>query len=373
MPASTQEAHLLSVLDTLRDALIVIHENGLIYSFNGAAERMFGYSEEDVIGENVGILMPSPDRERHDLYLSDYRDTGIRKTAPDGRLTTARRRDGTTFPINLQTGEARLGGERVFTGFIRDLTEEHQTELRLHKIQTELANVSRVTAMGALATTIAHELNQPLTAIANYVDTARKMLVKPDEATLGLVRDALEQCAAQSVRAGQIIRSTRDFVSSGESDDRVESLGRIVSEACALSLVGAGERGLEMRVELDPPTQVVLVDRIRLQQVLVNLIRNAIEAMAGSVVRRIGISSHHVKGGRVRITVEDSGPGLAPAIAERLFEPFKSTKSKGRGLGLSICHAIVAGDCGRLWTGPSMFGGAAFHFTVADGSEVAHG
>ncbi|MGZ8998485.1 MAG: PAS domain-containing sensor histidine kinase [Allosphingosinicella sp.] len=368
MEASARKAHLRSVLETAHDAMVVIDESGLILSFDDAAVRMFGYSEDEVIGENVSLLMPSPERERHDLYIEAYLDTGIRKTPPEGQLTTARRRDGGTFPINLQVGVARLGDERVFTGFIRDLTEENRTELRLLKIQAELAHVSQAAAMGTLATTIAHELNQPLTAIANYVDTARKLLVNPDEATLELVRDALEKCSAQSVRAGQIIQSTRDFVSSGESRQQVESLSRMVSKASAIALVGAGERGLEMRVKLDPPGQTVFVDRIRLQQVIVNLIRNAIEAMSGSPVRRIGISSCRDHDGQIRITVEDSGPGLSPEIAKCLFEPFKTTKPGGRGLGLSICHAIVVGDSGRIWAGPSTFGGAAIHFTVADGS-----
>lgn len=353
--------------------MIVIDQSGLILSFDGAAERMFGYSENEVVGENVGTLMPSPDRERHDLYISAYLDTGIRKTPPEGRLTTARRRDGGTFPINLQVGEARLGEERVFTGFIRDLTEEDQTEIRIHKIQADLANVSKAAAMGSLATTIAHELNQPLTAIANYVETVRRMLANPDEATFALAREALEHCAAQSVRAGQIIRSTRNFLSHGESDHRPESLSRIVSEASAIALVGARERGLEMRVKLDPPDQMVLVDRTRLQQVLVNLISNAIEAMTCSPIRRLGISSCRERGGQIRITVEDSGPGLAPEVAGRLFEPFNSSKSRGRGLGLSICQAIILGDSGRIWAGPSIFGGAAFHFTVTDGLATADG
>lgn len=373
MRASVREARLRSILEIIRDAMIVIDEDGFILSFDSAAESMFGYSEDEAIGENVSTLMPSPDRERHDLYIADYLDTGIRKTAPEGRLTTARRRDGSTFPINLQVGEARLGEERVFTGFIRDLTEESQSEGRLHTIHAELAQVSQTAAMGSLATTIAHELNQPLTAIANYVETVRRMLANPDEATLAMARDALEHCAAQSVRAGRIIRSTRDFLSHGKSDHRVESLSRIVSEASAIALVGAGERCLEMRVELDPPTQTVRVDRIRIQQVLVNLICNALEAMAVSPVHRLGISSNRDRDGQIRITVEDSGPGLAPEVAEGLFDPFTSTKAKGRGLGLSICQAIVFGDSGRIWAGPSIFGGAAFHFTVADGSATADG
>ena len=177
---SAPEAHLRSILETIPDAMIVIDEQGHILSFSAAAEKMFGFSESELLGENVSVLMPSPDRERHDRYLERYLETGERKIIGIGRVTTARHRDGATFPIDLHIGEARIGETRVFTGFIRDLTERQQTEMRLHDLQSELAHVSRVTAMGTLATSIAHELNQPLTAIANYVETAQELLADPD-------------------------------------------------------------------------------------------------------------------------------------------------------------------------------------------------
>jgi two-component system sensor kinase FixL len=361
-----REAHLRSILETIPDAMIVIDERGCILSFSAAAERMFGYREAEMLGENVSSLMPSPDREQHGTYMAAYLRTGIPKIIGIGRVTTARRRDGTSFPIDLHIGEARLGEDRVFTGFIRDLTEGQRAELRLHELQAELAHVSRVTAMGALATSIAHELNQPLTAITNYVETARDMLEKPDEATLAAVRYALDECADQSVRAGQIIRRTRDLAACGEAVRRAASLSRIVSEASALALVGAGERGVEVQVRLDPLADMVLVDRIQIQQVLINLIRNAIEAISKSSVRCLRISSSRSPGEHVRVTIEDSGPGLAQEIAEQLFRPFVTTKAKGMGLGLSICHAIILGHGGRIWAEPSTLGGTAFHFTVVE-------
>jgi len=363
-----REAHLRSILETIPDAMIVIDERGHILSFSAAAEKMFGFSEAEVRGENVSTLMPSPDRERHDLYLNRYLATGNRKIIGIGRVTTARQRDGTTFPIHLHIGEAKIAEERVFTGFIRDLTERQQTELRLHDLQEELAHVSRVTAMGTLATSIAHELNQPLTAIANYVETAEELLENPDEETLAIVREAMKECAQQSVRAGQIVRRLRDFISRGESERRIESLERVVNEASALAMVGAGERGVALEVKLDAAVDKVLIDRIPVQQVILNLVRNAIEAMADGAVRRLRITSHPAGDGFVQVSIEDSGPGLAPEVAERLFQPFVSTKSDGMGLGLSICHTIIQGQGGRIWTETSRFGGTAFHFTLIDAS-----
>jgi two-component system sensor kinase FixL len=363
-----REAHLRSILETIPDAMIVIDERGRIFSFSAAAEAMFGYKEAEVVGENVSMLMPSPDRERHDSYLDHYLATGERKIIGIGRVTTARHRDGNTFPIDLHIGEARIGDERVFTGFIRDLTERQQTELRLHDLQSELAHVSRITAMGTLATSLAHELNQPLTAIANYVETAKDLLDSPDPEVLDIVREALVECAAQSVRAGQIVRRLRDFVSRGETERRIESLARVVNEASAMALVAAGERGVEVEVRLDAKGDRVLVDRIQVQQVILNLIRNAIEAMAESPTRRLRISSRAEPEGHVTVMIEDSGPGLPQEVSERLFQPFVSTKSAGMGLGLSICHTIIQGHGGRIWAEPSRFGGTTFHFTLIDAS-----
>ena len=362
------EAHLHSILETVPDAMIVIDERGLILSFSAAAERMFGFSELELLGENISTLMPSPDRERHDGYLEHYLETGERRIIGIGRLTTARRRDGSVFPIDLHIGEARAGTEKVFTGFIRDLTEPQAAQRRLHDLQGELAHVARVTAMGTLATALAHELNQPLTAIANYVETARDLLSEPDPATLEIVREALAECATQSVRAGQIVRRLRDYISRGELERRPESLKRLIEESSALAMIGAGERSVEIEVRLDTAVDDVLVDRIQIQQVIVNLMRNAFEAMEASDVCRVRISSSREKAGCVCVTVADSGPGLSPEVAEQLFQPFNSTKSRGMGLGLSICHTIVRGHGGRIWADESLFGGTAFHFTLVDAS-----
>ena len=361
-----REAHLRSILDTIPDAMIVIDVRGRILSFSAAAEKMFGFSESEVLGENISTLMPSPDREQHDSYLERYLATGERKMIGIGRLTTARHRDGSTFPIDLHVAEARIDNARVYTGFIRDLTERQQTELRLHDLQSELAHVARVSEMGTFATSIAHELNQPLTAIANYVETAEELLQDPGEETLEIVREALRDCATQSVRAGQIVRRLRDFISRGETERRVESLARVVNEASALALIGVGERGVEVHTKLDPTGDRVLIDRIQVQQVIVNLLRNAIEAMAESTVRRLRITSKKVEDGFVEVSIEDSGPGLPAELAEQLFQPFVSTKATGMGLGLSICHTIINAHGGRIWSDDSRLGGTAFHFTLID-------
>lgn len=358
------EAHLRSILATVPDAMVVIEESGDILSFSAAAEKMFGYSEDEVLGRNVRMLMPSPDRERHDGYLDTYLATGKRKIIGIGRITTALRSDGSTFPIELAVGEAWIGDHRIFTGFIRDLTERQQAELRLQDLQSELAHVGRVSEMGTLASSLAHELNQPLAAIANYCEAARDLLDRSsDSGTLEMVREALDEASKQSIRAGQIVRRLRDFMSHGESERRLESLPKLVGEANALALVGSREHGIDVQIDLDPKAGEVFVDRIQVQQVLINLIRNAIDAMVESPRRSLRISTLK-QDGMVRVTVSDTGTGISEPIAEQLFQPFVTSKKAGMGIGLSICRTIVEAHGGRIWFEAGADGGTAFSFTL---------
>ena len=367
-PLREAEAHLRSMLATVPDAMVVIDEQGTILSFSAAAETMFGYAENDVVSQNVKILMPSPDRERHDQYLINYLTTGKRKIIGVGRVTTALHRDGNTFPIELSVGEAWLGERRIFTGFIRDLTERQQTLLRMQDLQSELAHVGRVSEMGTLASSLAHELNQPLTAVASYCESARDLLDQdPDAQTLGMVREALDEAAQQAVRAGQIVRRLRDFMSTGETERHVESLQRLINEANALALVGSREHGIDVQLKLDPAADKVLVDRIQIQQVLVNLIRNAIDAMMDTKMRCLSLRTGRDDQGLVEVIIEDTGSGISEAIAPQLFQPFVTSKQSGMGIGLSICRTIVEAHGGRIWFEPGKNGGTAFHFTVPTG------
>ncbi|MGE5600945.1 MAG: PAS domain S-box protein [Pseudomonadota bacterium] len=359
------ESHLRSILATVPDAMVVIDETGHILSFSAAAERMFGYNEEEVLGENVSMLMPSPDRERHDSYLENYRDTGERKIIGIGRVTTARHRDGYTFPIELSVGEALLDEKRIFTGFIHDITQRQNVERRLQDLQSELAHVGRVSEMASFASSLAHELNQPLTAIANYCEAARDLLGNgSDRETLDTVQEALDEASKESVRAGQIVRRLRNFISRGETEQRVESLGRLITEANALALVGSREHGIEVQVQLDPDADLVFVDRIQVQQVLTNLIRNAIDAMIDSNQKSLIIRTSAEPQDYVTVTVEDTGPGISESVVAELFQPFVTSKSAGMGIGLSICRTIVESHGGRIWFEERPGGGTAFHFTL---------
>jgi two-component system sensor kinase FixL len=361
--ALAREAHLQSILDTVPDAMIVIDERGIMQSFSSAASRLFGYAPGEVIGKNVKLLMPSPYRESHDGYLDRYLRTGERRIIGIGRVVVGERRDGSTFPMELSVGEMSSANRRFFTGFIRDLTERQRTEGRLQELQTELIHISRLTAMGEMASALAHELNQPLSAIANYMKGSRRILESRSDEDLVVVRGAMDKAAEQSLRAGQIIGRLRDFVARGESERRIESLKKLIEEASALALVGAKEHGIRVRFQIDQAHGLVLVDKVQIQQVLLNLIRNAIEAMEESPRRELVIASRPA-GELVEVLVADTGPGIAPEITDQLFQPFITTKRLGMGVGLSISRSIVESHGGQIAVEPNQGGGTVFRFTL---------
>jgi two-component system sensor kinase FixL len=342
--------------------MIVIDAQGSIQSFSAAATRLFGYGSDEAVGRNISMMMPPPYREQHDAYLARYLATGERRIIGTGRLVVGQRKDGSTFPMELAVGEMRSGNRRFFTGFVRDLTERQETQKRLQDLQSELIFMGRFTALGEMASTLAHELNQPLTAATSYLNGARRLLDNGKDPAMA--REAVESAAAQMLRAGQIIKRLREFVARGESERQIEDLSKLIEEAAALAMVGARETGVRISFAFDSTSPQVLADKVQIQQVLLNLIRNGMEAMQDRASRELEISSHRVADGMMEIAVADTGSGIAPEILGQLFQPFVTTKKTGMGVGLSISRTIVESHGGRLWAEARPGGGTIFRLTL---------
>jgi two-component system sensor kinase FixL len=370
-----REERLRSILDTVPDAIILIDERGTVESFSPAAARLFGYAPDQVIGENVKMLMPQGYREQHDGYLQRYMKTGEKRIIGIGRIVVGQRSDGSTFPMELAVGEMKLGERRLFTGFVRDLTERQGTERRMQELQSELLHVSRLSAMGQMGSALAHELNQPLAAIMNYVKAALRTMAASKDPPVVKARDYIDKAGQQTARAANIIRHLRAFIEKRETNRRSENLHQIVEEAIALGLVGAADDNVKVKVALDQNIPPVLVDKIQIQQVIINLIRNAVEAMQQLPIGELTIQSGRGDQGFAHVTVADTGPGLASEVADRLFQPFVTTKEKGMGIGLTICQSIVEAHGGRIWARPNGRRGVAFSFELpfSDDLDAANG
>ncbi len=356
----------LRILDTMVDAVVSIDVSGTIQSVNAAALTLFGYEAEELLGVSVSKLMPEPHRTRHDAYVSRYLSTGDPHIIGKGRELTALTRSGAVIPIHLAISEIRThDDERYFVGIVRDLSEQKATHEALMEQRERLARIGRVTTMGEMTASIAHEINQPLTAITMYSQACIRMLDQPD-LPVERIQQALTKLNAQTLRAGAIIERIQRFVRNESGDTEPVDLNAMLTELQQLTSADARLHGVEITYDLAPDLPMVMCDRVQIQQVAINFIRNAIDAMhevACANGSEVEIGTRPLDDA-VEVSVRDSGTGVSDEEKEQIFTAFHTTKSDGMGMGLSICRSIIDVHGGSLWFRNNPDHGATFGFRL---------
>jgi two-component system sensor kinase FixL len=371
--------HAIALMEAATDAVIVMDHTGRIAAANRAAEQLFGYSRAELVGDRVERLMPEPARSEHGGYLARYLATGVTAIVGRGREVRALHRDGTTFPAALSVGRIAGSEPPSFVGFLRDLTAEHQAraaiererdraqqrEAETHRMQARLLAVSRMATMGEMAAGVAHEINQPLTAISNYARACERFIAA-DPPALADIRDCVQEIVGEARRAADIVRQLRRLGRQDQAERSVADVNDIVQQLQPLLHADARTHDCKLELQLGAQLPPVQVDAVQLQQVLLNLVRNALEALAVLPVgqRNVTITTRATSPQIVEITVRDDGPGVAPGMLAHLFEPFSTTKPSGAGLGLPIGRTIVEAQGGCLTHVQEAGSGACFRIEI---------
>lgn len=368
---SGETALFRALISVAVDGIVVIDDQGIVKVYNEACERLFGYRHDEVIGHPLAILMPEPDRAKHHHYIARYVATEQKRIIGTGREIVGRRKDGSTFPMYISVGEGRLDGRRIFVGIIHDISERKARERRIEELQRGLQHVTRLSALGQLAGAIAHELNQPLAACLNYANAAQRIMADIDGDAALLARTATEKIGVQIARADEIIRRLREFVGKREQNRIPLDINHAVGEAIALGLIGSPGSAIPVETRLEQGLPPVTADRIQIQQVLINLMLNAMDAVQGVAQPRLCIATSRQYDGNIRVTVVDNGTGMSDDTWRSLFQPFVTTKPNGAGMGLSICRTIIEAHGGQIWAEAVPEGGMIFRFTVPAAHDAA--
>lgn len=374
-----QDAWVQAVLDAAVEGMIIIDEQGIVQSINPAATSVFGYTAEEVVGHNINMLMAPPFRETHYDYLRQYRETGERHVIGTRREVLGWRKDGSEVPLELSVSEVNLG-QHMFIGTLKNLTERRRAEQRARQHEAELAHIGRINLLGEMATGIAHELNQPLAAIAAFTSACKSTALaegsSPGNKVGRTVRDTVElldQIDEQTHRAGEIIRRLRRLVHKSKPHRSTASVSEMVLDSISLIEADARLKDVTITTDLGDHLPSVLVDRIQIEQVLLNLIRNAVEAVQGRSQRVVSVITRlmatETGPPKIEVEVRDTGVGLADKDVPNVFEAFFTTKPDGMGMGLAICRSIVEAHDGKMFVAASPDGGASFRFTLPVGEE----
>ncbi len=359
-PASILELRRLAqIVEDSEDAIISKDLTGRITSWNRAAEMMFGYAASELIGSSILALFPARLVDEEEMILDRLR----RGDRIEHYETVRLHKSGRELDVALTVSPLRdvdgtvIGASKI----LRDITGDKQLRHRLATLQYELMHVSRQNDMGQMALAFAHELNQPLAALRLHLDTAHRSLDTRNEA---LVRKSCDRAIQQQERTTQIIDRLRQFIEKRPEEIAIQDLALLMDEAVSLTLLGRSQKNLTVTLQVGENARKALIDRVQVQQVLVNLLRNALEAMADCASPRLTVSTRPAPEGMIEVEVQDSGPGVPAEVLERLFLPFTTTKATGMGVGLSLCRTIVEHQGGEIRGGNASEGGAWFRFTL---------
>lgn len=355
-----------AIIECAVEGIITIDTQGIVHSFNSAAEHIFGYRREEAIGRNVSFLMPSPHRDWHDDYINRYLTSGKPRVIGTGRTVSGLRKDGSELHIRLSVAEYEAHGHTMFVGFTHDMTELKRAKMEARDHLEKLAHLNRVNAMGELASGLAHEIRQPLMAIQAHATAARQS-IDAGSSSEAQLDDTLNEISRQSVHANGVIEQMRAFLKKGQPRER-ETVDISSIAGNVLSLLSHEVRSADIRFELNTARAPCLcpVNRIQIEQVLYNLISNAIDSLRESGGnKKLSLSCERQEAGhQCAITVRDNGTGIAEAHREELWDPFFTTKTHGIGQGLAICRSIVNDHGGELSAENAPEGGAIFRFTL---------
>lgn len=367
-PQFSDEKQLTALMDAMVEAFIIIDERGIIERYNKAAQEMFGWSVAEAVGQNVTLLMPPADRDAHGQYIENYQRTGKKKIIGTGREVIARRKDGSSFSVDLAVGEVRMRNAVRYISLIRDITERKLAAERATRRQDEMIRTSRLTTMGEMAAAMAHELNQPLTAISNYANACARMIDKgkPDS---GDIRSTMKLIDDQAHRAGEVIKRLRNFVKYDQTTRETVRLDALVGEIISLAVLDARANDILFEFTIPNDLPELVVDQIQIQQVILNLLRNGVDAMVSNDDghRHLLLTAKQTGPEDIRVEVIDEGPGVPDNVRDSLFNAFFTTKDTGMGMGLAICRTIIQAHGGKLDFMNNDNGGATFYFTLPTG------
>ncbi len=353
------QSRLAAIVESSSDGILSKDLKGFVTSWNRAAGQLLGYTAREMIGQRITTIFP-PSRVDEEASILAKIASGERVERYE---TVRRHKDGREIAVSVTVSPIR-DADGIIVGastIIQDLTQREAQEHHIRELQSELMHVQRVTELGQVVSALVHEVNQPLTAIGNYVNASRRLLVAGKQEQ---VEGVLMQIGDQAERARQIVERIRAFARKGETRMQAERLPQVFDEIVNLTEASVRQEGLRITTYIDPTASAAEIDKVQVHQVMFNLMRNAIEAMQDLPRRELAVMAKPAEGNMLEVSVADRGPGLPEEVRGKLFQPFITTKPNGMGIGLSVCRTIVETHGGRLWAEDNPGGGTVFRFTV---------